>query len=1143
MTDERNTGTSFKSRPQVISASPQFTPEQVKAVDARDTLVCVAAGAGSGKTTILIERIAKLLAESRTQPGRELGLDQIVAITFTDKAAAEMKARLRRKFRDTANPANSADMHFWREMERQVDGARVSTIHAFCASILREQALRIGMDPDWGVLSDAESEQLAEKAVEETLYRLLEREDPACMRLSLELSRVQLKDTLAFMLANRWKFQPFPGDERYASPEALYARWRAELPGAQETLLLTFQHSREVRGLMEALGAFDGQCAVAADKRECQRVACMAVLQALLQGQNGLTEKLNGYIAAHPRMGGSKDNWPSQEIYNALKNELTGAKKFFQDKCLFPEWKDAFEQKSAQMTCDFIRVGDQVMEAYRQLRQGRSVLDFEDIINETLDLLRGDPAVRSRVARGIRYLLIDEFQDTDNRQFDIAELLAMTEGGPHLFVVGDVKQSVYYFRGAEVDIFNRVRGKCRNPLMLPDNFRSLPGVLHFVNDFFHRTELLNAVETYQSMGVRRKAGNAPCVEYFLPRVEGKEKASRMRERDAEFIANRILELCDTSEPLQIIDEKSGDTRDATYDDVVLLFRRSSYMYEYESALRERHIPYNRVSGAGFFQRREIQDILALLQLILDPWNEEALVTVLRSPLAGLSDESLMRMAQRSGGIAAVFHSEDCPEFFEQAGDLDQVRRLFKEFYARRESEPGHFLRQVLDHTGFEAVLLGQHLGLQHAANLRKVIQMADAFSRSRPSTLAEFTRYLEDVTFRELKEGESTLQSKGMGAVTLMSIHKAKGLEFPIVFLPEAFAKDNPGGRELWLHHKHFGIAAKTTDDDGMLQPGVFYEAINRFRQHNEKMENARVLYVAMTRARDYLILCGHPFPNRYTWADTFNRAYDLTNDSSEKVMEGPEWRLRVNRSLPETVPARLSHQEARTLDRETLEKQIRPVNGEEPGDGRVVSVTRLLSRMTGILDAEGEEEQTARGAGDALSFEAHRRYSLRRGILVHQLFERWDFAEDRPPDTNLLVQDAGLGMDQTPRLCAMLRETVERFRASELWPLYSGASRVDREIPFLLDIGTALIRGVVDAVIDDDIIVDYKTGHPDPSVHHYYEMQLCLYAAAFQTLKGKYPSRGVLWYADHGSACNIAFNENNIRKVLQLASTCCKTA
>ena len=564
---------------------------------------------------------------------------------------------------------------------------------------------------------------------------------------------------------------------------------------------------------------------------------------------------------------------------------------------------------------------------------------------------RGDPAVRSR-RPGIRYLLIDEFQIpiTASRHCE----RWMTGRRPHFFV-GDVKQPCLLFPGG-ADIFN---GSGENAGILDaPGYSAPPGVLHFVNDFFHRTELLNAVETYQSMGVRRKAGNAPCVEYFLPRVEGKEKASRMRERDAEFIANRILELCDTSEPLQIIDEKSGDTRDATYDDVVLLFRRSSYMYEYESALRERHIPYNRVSGAGFFQRREIQDILALLQLILDPWNEEALVTVLRSPLAGLSDESLMRMAQRSGGIAAVFHSEDCPEFFEQAGDLDQVRRLFKEFYARRESEPGHFLRQVLDHTGFEAVLLGQHLGLQHAANLRKVIQMADAFSRSRPSTLAEFTRYLEDVTFRELKEGESTLQSKGMGAVTLMSIHKAKGLEFPIVFLPEAFAKDNPGGREVLLHHKHFGIAAKTTDDDGMLQPGVFYEAINRFRQHNEKMENARVLYVAMTRARDYLILCGHPFPNRYTWADTFNRAYDLTNDSSEKVMEGPEWRLRVNRSLPETVPARLSHQEARTLDRETLEKQIRPVNGEEPGDGRVVSVTRLLSRMTGILMPKGRRNR-----------------------------------------------------------------------------------------------------------------------------------------------------------------------------------------
>lgn len=1142
MADTQKSGGSPANREDAANPLPRFTPEQLRAIDARDPLVCVAAGAGSGKTTILVERIVKLLEEFRTQPGRELGLDQIVAITFTDKAAAEMKARLRRKFREAANLANSADMHFWREMERQVDSARVSTIHAFCASILREQALRVGLDPDWGVLSDAESEQLAEKAVEETLYRLLEREDPACFRLSLEMSRNQLKDALAFMLANRWKFQTFPDDERYASPKALYDRWTEESPGAQEALLRVFQYNQEARSLLVALDAFEGQCTDASDKREGQRCACRAVLQAMLQGQEGLTETLNAYLAAYPRMGGSKDHWPSPDRYNALKDALKEAKDFFQKKCLLPERDEAFEQKSAQMTCDFIQVGNQVMGAYRQLRQGRSVLDFEDIINETLDLLRGEPAVRDRVARGIRYLLIDEFQDTDNRQLDIAELLAMTEEGLHLFIVGDVKQSVYYFRGAEVDIFNRIRDKTREPLTLPDNFRSLPGVLHFVNDFFHRTRLLDAVEAYRPMGIHRQSDRAPCVEYFLPQSAGKETAPAMRERDVTFIARRILELCGGSAPLRLTDEKSGLTRDATYDDVVLLFRRGSYMHEYESALREFHIPYNRISGAGFFQRREIQDILALLQVLLDPWDEEALVIVLRSPLIGLSDESLMRMALMEGGIAAAFHSGACPASFEQDEVLDGARRLFMELYERRESEPGHLLRQVFARTGYEAVLLGRHLGLQHAANLRKVIQMADDFSQSRPSTLAEFTRYLEDITFRELKEGESTLQSRGMGAVTLMSIHKAKGLEFPIVFLPECFANDKAGGQQVLLHHKHFGVAAKTTDEDGTMKAGNFFEVINRFRRHDEKMESARILYVAMTRAREYLVLCGHPFPPGFSWADTFNRAYDLADGSDEGIIAAPGWQLRVTRNLPKTCPVRPAQKVAGKLDKDAIETRIQPVVMEDVGDRRVFSVTRLLSQITGLMDMDEEWKDTP-GIDITPELLRHRRYSMERGTLVHRLFEYWDFAGDRLPEVKRLVREAGLGMDRAPELSVALLEVAQRFRASVLWPMFFRASRVERETPFLLDIGTALIRGVVDAVIDDDVIVDYKTGQPDPSLQHYYEMQLYLYAAAFKTLKGRHPSRGILWYADHGSMHTVTFDDTDIRKVLEMAALSCGSA
>ncbi len=1138
MADTVETGLPIEKQNEGETTPSAFTSDQLKAVNARDPLVCVAAGAGSGKTTILIERIARLLAEHREQPGRELGLDQIVAITFTEKAAAEMKARLRRKFREAADPAHSGDTHFWRDMERQVDSARVSTIHSFCASILREHALRIGMDPDWAVLGDVESEQMAEQAVVETLYRLLEQEDPACLRLSLEMSRAQLKMTLEGMTAKRWEFQTVPGGERYASPEALYAHWREELPRVQESLLQVFCHNQEVHAHLEALGAYDGQCVNVADKREQQRHACMAVFQALVESKDDLAGRIRTYFADYPRMGGKKDNWPSDAVYDDLKETLTKAKYFLKTKCLLPEWNDTFEQKAAQMTCDLVQVGNQVMDAYREFRQARAALDFEDMINETLKLLRNNPALCRRVAGGIRFLLIDEFQDTDNRQYDIAELLMTADGGPDLFVVGDVKQSIYYFRGAEVDIFNRVRKQSRHPLTLPDNFRSLPDVLQFVNDFFMRTGLLDAVENYESMGVFRKAQNTPCVECFLPQIGEKEAAANMRERDAEFVARRIRELCGGDAPLQLVDEKKGVTRSAKYDDVVLLFRRGSYMNEYEAALREQHIPYNRISGAGFFQRREIQDILALLQLILDPWDEEALVTVLRSPIAGLSDESLMRMAMMRDGLAAVFHSDAYPDAFDQAEVLDNARRLFSELYEQRESEPGHLLRQVLERTGYEAVLLGGYLGLQHAANVRKAIQMADGFTQSRPATLAEFTQYLSDVTFRELKEGESTLQSKGMGAVTLMSIHKAKGLEFPIVFLPEMFAGSRQGGQELVLHHKHFGVAAKATDEDGMFQVGSFFEAMNRFRRHDEKMESARILYVAMTRAKDYLVLCSHPFSPRFSWADTLNRAYELTELQDKAIVTEPKWQMRMIRSLPVITSSPPAKPVTLKLGKDAIARQIRPI-GDIVGEGRVFSVTRMVALMTGVTDREGEDDG-GQELGDEDTAVPSRTFSMERGTLVHRLFEKWNFTDDIPPDINQLVREAGLGMEYSQTLRNTLLRMVEEFRESDLWSLYAGAAAVDREVPFLLDIGPAILRGVLDAVVDDRVIVDYKTGKPDSTLRAHYTMQLYLYAAAFQTLKGMMPERGILWYADSGQSHDIRFEQAQIQRILAQASQSC---
>ncbi len=1124
----------------------RFTEAQQAAIVAMRPLACVSAGAGSGKTAILVERIAHLLASPELWPDRQPHLERIAAITFTEKAAAEMKARLRKKFREKPALDDPKSMHFWREQERQVDSARITTIHAFCASLLREHALRIGMDPDWSVLGDAEAAQVAERVVVEVLHRLLESGNPAALRLSINASRTELKDALLHVLHSQWQYADSLDDELYVQPERLLEHWRSLLPQVYKKHLGALVLSWEFKRHQAALDCLENYCADPNDKRELQRRAYAELLTALASGPPDPAGLITEVLGAFPRMGGSKKVW-DEDGYQQAGEAIKAAKAFISHKCQPPAWNPEFEERVAQMTCDLHLIARETTTAHAQARQMRGAVDYEDMINETLRLLRNDEALRNKIARSLRFLLIDEFQDTDARQLEAARLLAEAPEGPDLFIVGDVKQSVYYFRGAEVELFNEQLRRDAESVVLADNFRTLPEVLGFINDFFTQSQLLDSVERYQPMRAARPAVNAPRVEIFVPDcadANSKDKAPQLRARDALFTARRIREMCLGPDPLLIEDPVSGQLRPAVYDDIALLFRRGSFMHEYEAALREEQIPYNRIAGAGFFKQREVLDVLAMLKLILDPWDEEALLTALRSPMVGLSDESLLRMTGDGTRLAAAFHGAARPDPFDQTEALDAAHCLFAELYAARESPPGALLRLLLDRTGFEAVLLSGHLGLQKASNLRKVVRMADEFAQGRPSTVSEFTRYLDDVSVREMREGEAMLQSKGMGAVTLMSIHKSKGLEYPIAFVPEMYIGSGAKADGMVLSHPDLGMAAHGPDEEGGMKAGAIGELIKGMRRLSEDAESARILYVAMTRARDYLVLCGHAAPARFSWADALNNVYDLPKRAHGDIIVGENWQARVLRELPPPALQPSIAVAVPSTDAAALADMIAPV-APKPAGNKTISVSKLLSLITGVDSDDQDEDDRMQANEEAISEEGASMgdapiggssLALARGILAHRLFECWNFQHDRVPDLDALICEAHIVLEQRDSMRAQLLRMIDRLRASEYWSLFSSARCIQKETPFLLDIGPVLVHGVVDAVLDQNTLVDYKTGRPNPAWQARYEAQLLLYAAALRDLCGQAPTRGMLWYADYGEAHLLDITESRINAVCDKA-------
>ncbi|MBW7864805.1 MAG: UvrD-helicase domain-containing protein [Candidatus Hydrogenedens sp.] len=1121
------------------------TEEQNRAVTTDARRVCVDAGAGSGKTAILVDRVVHLLENPRLWPDREPRLDGIVAFTFMEKAAAEMKSRLRAAFHRRAPEDDREKMTHWRELERNVDAARVSTIHGFCAGLLRENALLLGFDPDVAVLGEAESLLLSESVTADTLHRLLEEEGGAAFELFVEIGGSRLKTALKEVLRRRALFRRVTEGLSHENPATLLAAWRARCAEEHARRLRELPRSVAFDRLRRELRALDGFCDTPGEARESRRRAALAVLDSIADG--GLTEKeiqagLESLLVKDGLRGNAK-RWADRESFDKADDLVQGVKELARNITVpFGAEDPELEERAARAACAFVQVAGEVIAAYQEAKRRLGCMDFDDQIEEAFKALREHPELRARTAAGIAHLLVDEFQDTDQVQLDIARLLAGEPGGPALFVVGDAKQSIYLFRGAEVEVFRREQEGAEETIPLRVNFRSAPDVLGFINNFFMRSKCLNAVEDYAGMKTHRPAMGGARVEFFVtpPTEEGKAPSGEaQREAEAAFVAARIREMVEGPEPLMVQEKGSGGTRPAAYGDIAVLFRAATHTHYFEEALRDCGVPYCLVAGGGFYERREVLDVLALLKVVTDPWDEAALVDFLRSPAACLTDDSLLCL-RMAGGVARVFNGDTVPDGFGQADRLARARELVVELRGCRELPPGTFLRRAIARTGMEAMLLGQHQGLQKVSNIRKLAQAADSFADRLPARLGAFVRYLDEVRSGAVREGEANLQAGGGNAVSIMTVHKSKGLEFPVVFLPEMALGGRRGGRDKLLMHRSLGLALPMEDDEGNKADCMMAEAVKDRILREEEAESARTLYVAMTRARDYLVLCGGPKARQNTWFFLLDQVYGVSEKAHLDTVEGKSWRAVVRREIPAAVPGsmRPASETVPELDR------LRALMGSvEPGpvDGRTFSVTALLNWMERCADEEQEarpepdEEKMGEPLPHAQSA-PDRDFAMARGTLAHRLFECWDFAGDNAGLPETLLREARLGLEHMEPLRAQLEKMADLFRQNPLHARLKADAGLRRELPFHLVLDGVVLRGTIDALLGDGAVLDYKTGAPSPDKAPRYQTQLALYAEAVRQIAGHAPEEGLVYYVDRGELHPVEFGDDVMAETLERA-------
>ncbi len=861
----------------------QWTDEQKSAIETRDCNVLVAAAAGSGKTTVLVERIVQLI----TDPAKPTDIDRMLVTTFTEAAASKMKHEIGQALEKRLE-ANPEDKNLARQLVL-LDNARICTVHAFCMRLVRTGFQKLDIEPDFGIGESGEMKLLLAKSVDLLFEELYENGDEGFLDLLESYTTARSDSGLRDILLALYHFaasMPFV-DRYFDMANALYAiqeksthPWFCQIG---EMAILRLQSCIQNLSRLQARTAFYDGLSKYGDALGEDISHLMHMVAVLKKGEfDRVGDLARNYKAPSARVGkdGDVDELLKKQISTARKERSDllkeiGASYFPADAQRALADLAACGEKSRAISRMVLRLG----EIYGEEKKSRGVLDFSDLEHMAVRLLcardeNGNlvPSDEAReIAAGLDYILVDEFQDTNALQETI---FSMISRGDNLFMVGDVKQSIYSFRHTDPHIFKQKKdtfsdsaGKNRRVIM-SQNFRSRSEVIDSVNQVFARvasekvgeitydaTERLNAGLKYPQADGKTSGGKTEVLVGVGERAGISED-----EMEAHIIARRILELLDSG--YMLYDAKKDSMRPASFRDIVLLMR--SYRYSastYIQVLESYGIPCYADSGSGYFENSEITFMLSVLKAIDNPQQDIDLIAVMRSVLFGFDENDLLRIRVLKPG--APFY--DCVCLCAKAEDALAKRcAAFVNTLTRWRSYVQYMTTYELigalyRETDYDLFAMGQRNGAYRYENLNMLFERARAFDASGFKGLFNFITYIDGLKNAQTDDGDAKLIGEAQDVVRIMSIHKSKGLEFGVVFLAHATKAFN--NRDLsspLLMHKSLGLGFDVVDRDLCYKyPSAAKLAIREKLRMENLSEELRILYVGMTRAREKLIITG----------------------------------------------------------------------------------------------------------------------------------------------------------------------------------------------------------------------------------------------------------------------------------------------
>lgn len=1176
----------------------KWTEQQQKVIDLRNRNILVSAAAGSGKTAVLVERIIQKITDEQSP----VDVDRLLIVTFTEAAAAEMKDRIREAIEKKLEE-NPGNVH----LERQatlVHSAPITTIHSFCLSVIREHFHVIDLDPGFRIGEDGELKLLKQDVLDELLEECYSKGEEEFLSFTERFGTGKNDRKIEGIILKLYEYSgSYPRPEQwldrcaavYTEEEAAEAMIRR----AKEHVLIRIEEPEKLirRGLKiceEPDGPYMYADMLEEDLRGIEKIRKCSDFAEMYDAADRfvwktLSRKKDDSVSAEKRES-------VKALREQAKKAIAGVKETY---FYAPEsvWKEDMVSagESVKTLVSLVKL---FAEKFAEKKRGRNMIDFNDMERFALDILTEEKngelvpsAVAGEYAKQFEEIMIDEYQDSNFVQETIlTSVSGQAEGKNNIFMVGDVKQSIYSFRLSRPELFMQkyntysLEDSDRQRIDLHKNFRSRGEVLDSVNYIFRRImkKEMGGIEYDDSaalyLGAKfpkteeieaKRYISSECerntdlfkTELLILKDRDKE-AENVRRSEARMIARRIKSLMRGG---VVSDKKTGEYRPVQYKDIVILTRSvKGWAEDFSAVLAEEGIPAYSVSREGYFETYEVSVLLDYLKILDNGRQDLPLAAVLASPLGNLLTEDMAKI--RVAYPDVPFHESARMYASEEAQDpvlKDRLMRFFSQvdhFRKKVSYTPIHdLLTEIIEETGFGIYISAMEGGVQRAANVEMLVEKAKAFEGTSYKGLFHFVRYIEQLKKYDVDYGEAGIMDEQAYTVRIMSIHKSKGLEFPVVFAAGMGKQFNTQDtKSSMILHPEWGIGIDKIDLKRRTKAPTFLKKLIREEAMYEMWaEEMRILYVALTRAKEKLIMTG-VLPDRFImrsgkdgvitagaksyfdwiipalWSEEEEAALEdapvcifqyTGNDIGADILQVKSEQLALDVLKHWDVTKVYDPEIRKCLDEQA--DYVYPYYSE--GGMKMKFTVSELKKRKALQEEAGEEmykepqtvpllprfikeEETLSGAS--------------RGSAYHKFLELLDFAkeyeaDDLEAEVERLAEDGRLSREmaeciETEDMMRFLRTKsgVRMLQAARNRKLY-------KEQPFVISVNASeiyqgdlsgekiLVQGIIDVYFEEEdglVVLDYKTDQVKSrkELAEKYHAQLEYYAHALSQLTGK---------------------------------------